>query len=154
MKIQIKIIKYIYLIYHYLFFQAYNKYKYRYKWVAETYLAIKLLKYSTKYSIYRNLESFYFLYKEYDGLNPKGMLLCPRRIKKMSEASYLYNHIWIGYHPTLKSNPISLNEILELNLHKDDKPYTIFLEKYLKYYWEGPHRCITRWALNDMMGIK
>jgi hypothetical protein len=109
------------------------------------------LRYNTKYIIKLWLESLYKYINEYDNTDTKGILLFPKRLKEISHGSYLRLQIWMGFHPTLNSNPITLEEILKLNPYKHDKKWTLFLNTYLSYYWDNPQRTITKNKLDTML---
>ena len=133
--------KCIYKIYNKLFNIIYfNRYRYK---ILQSYIFIKGLRYSTEYVIEKWLENLYDNYKSYDGKNTMGMLQFPRHLREISIYSYLYNRIFMGYHPTLSKNPISLERILKLNKIKDKK-YSKFLSEYLTYHWNNIDKSITK----------
>ena len=121
--------------------------------IVESRFFMSWLRYNTKYVIECYLESLYKKIKIYDKVDTSGILQYPRRIKEMTRYSYLVNNIGMGYHPTLKRNPISLEEVLELNPHKTDTKWTLFLEKYLTYHWNNENIRITRNKLNKTLNV-
>ena len=149
--------KIIYKFYDKLFFYFYQKNqltyfkKTIYRKIIESKLFIFLLKKSTKYILKEWLTYFYCDVKNYDRINTNGILQFPKIIKNVSTYSYLFKRIILGYHPTLISNPITLKEILFLNPYKKDKQYTIFLKKYLTYYWNNSNKHITKSLLDKIL---
>ena len=149
--------KYLHYYYNKLFFKAYHKGKFLpfstsfSMKIASSSLAILWLKTATKYNIQLFLKDLYSKYLEYDMENTKGILQTPKLLRGMSLYSYLTLMIYMGWHPTLKSNPISLLEVLKLNPYKKDKKFTEFLNNLLTYHWENPNKCITKNRLNNIL---
>lgn len=146
-----------YRIYHRLFFYFWSRGSINFfnisqsRVIIESKLGISWLRFNTKYVIEEWLKSFYESVKKYDGDNTDGILQFPSRLREMSIYSYLVSNIGMGYHPTLKTNPIFLEEILDLNPYKKDKTWTIFLEKYLTHHWTNPGARITKSKLNNIL---
>lgn len=152
--------KLLYKSYHFLFFQIYHKghinffSRQKSKYIIEKPIFILWLKYSTEYVVRRWLENFYEKYRSYDGKDTQGILQFPRQLREITIYSYLCRHIWMGYHPTLKINVISLGKVLKLNPNTEDKQYTQFLQQYLTYHWENPDRRITKIKLDKFIQYK
>ena len=146
-----------YKIYHKLFFYFWIKGSINFfnpsksKDIIESKIFISWLRLNTKYFIEKWLESLYKAIKEYNGQDTKGILQYPSQLKEIARYSYLVRHIGMGYHPTLKTNPITLQEILDLNPYKKDTNWTLFLKNYMSQYWNNPDRRITRNQLNKTL---
>lgn len=151
--------KLLFKSYHFLFFKIYYKgyipflSRQKSKQSIESPILILWLKYSTEYVIEQWLEDFYTRYITYDKKDTQGMLQFPGKLQEMALYSYLYSHIWMGYHPTLENNPITLERLLKLNPNKKDKQYTQFLQQYLTYYWENSDKRITKNKLDKIYPI-
>ena len=149
--------KFSYNVYHRLFFYFWRKgsitlfSRTKSRDIIESKLFISWLRFNTKYIIEKYLENFYKSIKNYDRVNTNGILQFPNILKEISIYSYLVRNIGMGYHPTLKNDPIFLEEILDLNPHKDDKEWSVFLEDYLTYHWSNPKIRITKSKLNNIL---
>jgi hypothetical protein len=146
-----------FLIYHKLFMYFWIKgtigffAKSRSKKIVESKLLISWLRFNTKSIIKLGLDDLYTTIKKYDGKDTDGILQFPKRIKAKATYSYLIRNIGMGYHPTLKHNPISLDEVLKLNSNKKDIKWTLFLKEYLTYHWDNPDKCITKSILDKTL---
>lgn len=151
--------KLLFKSYHFLFFKIYYKgyipflSRQKSRQYIESPILILWLKYSTEYVIEQWLEDFYTRYITYDKKDTQGMLQFPGKLREMTLYSYLCRHIWMGYHPTLKNSPITLERLLKLNPNKKDKQYTQFLQQYLIHYWENPDKRITKNKLDKIYPI-
>lgn len=123
----------------------------RYRSIVESRLLVSWLRFNTKSIIKLGLDDLYTTVKKYNGKDTDGILQFPRRIRQMTTNSYLVRNIWGGYLPTLKHNPISLDEILKLNSNKKDIKWTLFLKEYLTYHWDNPNKCITKSILDKTL---
>ena len=148
--------KWLYKRYNYLFFYLYKE-NFNYsvnriiKWISKSKLGIKWLKIATKYYLYLWLKDLHKSYTEYKGNDTKGILQTPKHLYNMAKYSYLYDRIWMGWHPTLKSNSITLKEILKLNPYKTDKKWNLLLTTLLTHYWNNPDKCITKTTLDKFL---
>lgn len=144
-------------LYHKLFFYFWRKDEIIFfsqsiiKNIIESKLFILWLRFNSKYIIKQCLDSLYIAIKEYDRENTNGILQYPKHIRNITIYGYLINHVGIGYIPTLKSNPISLKEVLKLNPDKKNSQYSEFLYEYLTYHWNNPNIRITKNKLNQMI---
>lgn len=149
--------KYLYYLYHLLVFKAYSRGKVLHfslhfsRKIASSKLAIGWLRIATKYIIQRYLEEIYLKYLTYDRVNTNGLLQAPKILKTLSIGSYLYRVVWVGWHPTLEENPISLREVINLNPYKRDSRFTIFLNNLLETHWDNPNKSITKTQLNNLV---
>ena len=149
--------KYLYYYYNLLFFKYYKENKipifsldYSRK-IVSSYLATLWLKVATEYILQLHIKSLYSTYLNYNGIFTNGILQTPKHLRELSLYSYLHSRIWMGWYPTLQSNPISLLTILKLNPYKKDKKFTAFLNILLTYHWDNPDKSITKIKMDSMI---
>jgi hypothetical protein len=97
------------------------------------------------------LTTFYNTIEDYDFKDTKKILQFPKILRETAKYGYLIHFIFTGWHPTIKLMPISVKTILKLNPKKEDKQWSLFLEKYLKYHWKNHKKSITKNKLDKFL---